>query len=132
MVATVVLADDDDDLRAVYGPCLQEAGYTVWEAANGLEAVEQVRKYRPSLLLLDLWMPGLNGFEVLDRLRYDAAAAQMKVVMFSVQSDADSRLEGLGCGAVEFLIKGLSLADLRARIGRILADPEFAMPLDVA
>jgi CheY-like chemotaxis protein len=132
VAATVVLADDDDDLRAVYGPCLQAAGYTVREAANGLEAVEQVRKYRPDLLLLDLWMPGLNGFEVLDRLRYDPAAAHLKVVMFSVQSDADSRLEGLGGGAVEFLIKGLGLADLQARLGRILAEPQIAQPLELA
>ncbi|HEX8202676.1 MAG TPA: response regulator, partial [Isosphaeraceae bacterium] len=83
MDATVVLADDDDDLRAVYTPCLQAAGYTVWEAADGHQALDQVRRHRPDLLLLDLWMPGLNGFEVLDRLRYEPAAAHLKVVMFS-------------------------------------------------
>ena len=132
MATIVVLADDDDDLRAVYCPWLQAAGYTVWEAGNGLEAVELVRKYRPALLLLDLWMPGLNGFEVLDRLRYDPAAARLKVVMFSVQSDADSRLEGLGGGAVEFLIKGLSLADLRAQIGRILDEAPALLLTDPA
>ena len=128
MAETVVLADDDDDLRAVYAPFLRAQGYTVWEAINGREAVEQVRRHHPDLLLLDLWMPILNGFEVLEELRYDPAASRLKVVMFSVQSDADSRLEGLGGGAVEFLIKGLGLADLQAQIGRILEETR-ALPL---
>jgi CheY-like chemotaxis protein len=132
VAATVVLADDDDDLRAVYRPFLQAAGYIVWEAANGREAVELVRRHHPDLLLLDLWMPGLNGFEVLDQLRYDPAATRLKVIMFSVQSDADSRLEGLGGGAVEFLIKGLSLADLRMQIGRIMDESQAQRLLELA
>src|SRR5436305_11791044 len=80
VAATLVLADDDDDLRAVYAPCLRAAGYTVHEAADGREALDLVREHRPALLLLDIWMPGLNGFEVLDGLRHDPAAGRLKVV----------------------------------------------------
>jgi DNA-binding response OmpR family regulator len=119
-------------LRAIYRPFLQAGGYTVWEAVDGREAIELVRRHRPELLLLDLWMPGLNGFEVLERLRHDPAAARLKVVMFSVQSDADSRLEGLAGGAVDFLIKGLALADLRAQIARILDETPAPLLHDLA
>jgi CheY-like chemotaxis protein len=123
-VTTIVLADDDDDLRAVYAACLGTAGYTVVEAADGQQTVALVRARRPELLLLDIWMPGFNGFEVLDALRHDPAAARLKVVMLSSQSDADARLEAFGAGAVAYLIKGLGLADLLDQVRRALERAE--------
>jgi CheY-like chemotaxis protein len=125
-VTTLVLADDDDDLRAVYVAALHADGYTVWEAADGREAIAMVRRHRPDVLLLDLWMPFLNGFEVLDQLRHDPNASRLKVVMFSVQADGDSRLESFGGGAVDYLVKGLALTDFRARLRRILAEAPIA------
>lgn len=121
---SIVLADDDEGLRAVYVPCLRSAGYDVWEAADGQEAVKLVREHRPALLLLDLWMPTLNGFEVLEELRNDEAASRLKVLMFSICRDADARLESFGFGAVGFLIKGLSLAEMQERVRQTLAGRE--------
>ena len=69
MEATIVLAEDDADLRALYAEWLRRAGHRVWEAADGGEAVAQVRACRPDLLLLDIWMPVLNGLEVLEYLK---------------------------------------------------------------
>jgi CheY-like chemotaxis protein len=129
-VATIVLADDDVDLRAVYGPCLRSAGHEVWEAADGREAVTCVRQLQPDLLLLDIWMPHFNGFEVLDMLRHDPAATRLKVVVLSNLGDADSRLEAFGCGAVEYLVKGLALSDLLAKIDSALAEAALAVSLD--
>src|SRR5205814_93347 len=83
VMASIVLADDDEDLRAIYGPFLRSAGHTVWEATGGLEALELVRKHRPGLLILDVWMPGFNGFEVLEALRHDPASTGLKVMMLS-------------------------------------------------
>jgi len=123
-MTTIVLADDDESLRAVYAPCLRCAGYDVWEAADGREAVELVREHRPELLLLDLWMPMLNGIEVLEELRNDEVASRLKVLMFSVCGDADARLESFGFGAVGFLIKGQSLADLLECVRQTLAGCE--------
>jgi CheY-like chemotaxis protein len=122
MSATLVLADDDADLRAVYVPCLRAAGHTVFEAADGRQALALVRAQRPSLLLLDLWMPALNGFEVLEQLRYDPCASGLKVVVLSNMADADSRLESFGAGAVSYFVKGIALSDLMAEIDRILDD----------
>lgn len=121
MAATIVLADDEDDIRAVYAPILRSAGHTVWEAGGGQDAVDQVLRHRPDLLLLDVWMPGVNGFEVLEQLRHNPASSSMRVVMLSNMSDADTRMECFEMGATDYLVKGLSLSEFRDRIERILA-----------
>lgn len=120
-MATIVLADDCDDLRVVYGTCLRARGHQVHEAADGLQAVETVRRVHPDLLLLDIWMPNGNGFDVLNELRFDGAAGRMRVAMLSVLSDGDTQLEAFGGGATEYLVKGLSLADLADRVEALLA-----------
>lgn len=124
--ATIVLAEDDGDLRAVYATFLRAAGYTVHEAGHGREALELVRSQHPALLLLDIWMPVLNGFEVLEGLRHDPASAHTKVMMLSCQSDADARLECFGIGAIEYLVKGLPLVDLLAHVERCMAEAGVA------
>lgn len=123
-MATIVLADDCDDLRVVYATCLRARGHRVVEAADGDEAVAQVRSHSPDLLLLDVWMPGRNGFEVLDDLRFDPAAGRTRVVMLSVLSDGDTQLEAFGGGVAEYLVKGLSLAEFLGRVEGILAERE--------
>lgn len=117
-MAIIVLADDDGDLRAVYAQALQSAGHEVIEAADGRAALDCVRQRRPTLLLLDIWMPVLNGFEVLEALRHDPAAGRMRVVVLSCLGDGDSRLEAFEAGAAEYLLKGCALTDLLAAIDR--------------
>lgn len=129
-MATILLADDDLDLRAVYGPCLRSAGHEVWEAADGQQAIDSVRQIQPDLLLLDIWMPHFNGFEVLDMLRHDPSATKLKVIVLSNLGDADSRLEAFGCGAVEYLVKGLALTDLLSKIELTLAEAAVAVQPD--
>ncbi len=68
MEATIVLAEDDADLRVLCAQWLRRAGHRVWEAADGAEALSAVMAHRPDLLLLDIWMPILNGLEVLEHL----------------------------------------------------------------
>jgi CheY-like chemotaxis protein len=64
VVATIVLAEDDSDLRAVYAQCLRQAGHVVWEAEDGAQALALVRSRSPELLLLDIWMPILRPTNV--------------------------------------------------------------------
>src|SRR4051794_16315547 len=68
VMATIVLAEDEADLRALLAECLRRDGHIVWEACDGGEAVSLVRAHAPALLLLDIWMPVLNGLEVLEHL----------------------------------------------------------------
>ena len=122
MGATIVLADDEVDLRTIYAACLRAAGYEVWEAADGRQALDLVEAHQPALLILDVWMPALNGMEVLDQLRHAPCSGSMKVVMLSSLGDSDTRLEGFSAGVTDYWVKGLSLTDLCERIKRVLAE----------
>ena len=118
--ATIVLAEDDSDLRAIYAQCLREAGHVVWEAEDGAQALALVRSRSPELLLLDIWMPILNGLEVLERLASAPEAVGLKVVVLSHQNDADTRLEGFALGVADYWTKDMSVVDLRDRIEQIM------------
>ena len=120
MAAIIVLADDEADLRTIYAEVLRHEGYEVWEAADGAEALAMVALRRPHLLLLDVWMPGVNGFEVLDRLRHDPQATTLQVVMLSNLGDADTRLEGFAAGVADYWVKTLSVEELREGVRQVL------------
>ncbi len=123
VLTTIVLAEDEADLRALYAECLRREGHRVLEACDGGEAVALVRAHAPGLLLLDIWMPILNGLEVLEHLGRSAEAVGMKVIVLSHLSDADTRLEGFALGVVDYWTKDLSLAELCARIQQVLGQP---------
>jgi DNA-binding response OmpR family regulator len=125
MGVVIVLADDEPELRAIYSACLRAAGHVVWEACDGEEAIRLVIARRPSLLILDVWMPRVNGFEVLERLRQESHSSNLRVVMLSNLGDSDTRLEGFAVGVADYWIKGLSLADLQRRVERLMADIEL-------
>jgi DNA-binding response OmpR family regulator len=118
--ATIVLAEDDADLRGLYAACLRRAGHEVLEAADGAEALSLVRAHAPQLLLLDIWMPILNGLEVLEHLGGTSESVGLKVVVLSHLSDADTRLEGFALGVDDYWTKDLSLVDLCARIEHLV------------
>jgi DNA-binding response OmpR family regulator len=129
MRASILLADDETDLRTIYATCLREAGYVVWEASDGHETLIMVRRYRPSLLLLDLWMPGLNGLEILEQLRHDPLSGTMKVVILSNIDDSDTQLEGFSVGVTDYWVKGFALNELCQRVQEVLAETEVASDL---
>jgi DNA-binding response OmpR family regulator len=122
VAATIVLADDERDLRSIYAACLRNEGYEVWEAADGREALDLVAAHHPSLLLLDVWMPELNGLEVVEHLRNDALAGRMRVVMLSNLGDSDTRLEGFSAGVADYWVKSLSLSELCRRVKQFIAE----------
>ena len=129
MGAIILLADDEPDLRSIYAACLRKAGYDVWEARDGREAMELVRIHRPALLILDVWMPVVNGLEVVEQLRHDPHSGRMRIVMLSNLGDSDTRLEGFSAGVSDYWIKGLSLVELCERVKRLLAEAELAFDL---
>jgi DNA-binding response OmpR family regulator len=122
--ATIVLAEDDPNLRALYAAWLRRSGHHIWEAADGAEAVAQVRANSPDLLLLDIWMPVLNGLEVLEQLSNAHEAVGLKVVVLSHQGDADTKLEGFALGVADYWTKDLSLAELSERIELVLQNAD--------
>jgi DNA-binding response OmpR family regulator len=124
--ATIILADDEPILRAIYAESLRRAGYDVLEVADGRETLDAIAVCHPALLLLDAWMPVLNGFEVLDALRHNPLASSLKVVMLSNLRDSDSRLEGFSGGLADWWVKGLGLDELIDRVRQVLSDEPIA------
>ncbi len=127
MSETIVLAEDDADLRAIYAECLRREGYQVWEAGDGGVALELVRAHAPQLLIVDFWMPIMNGFEVLEHLTDSPQAVGMKVVVLTHQDDADTRLEGFALGIQDYWTKDHSLDTLCRRVHEIL-ETSIAVP----
>ena len=123
--ATIVLADHDPQQRSTYAQCLRQAGHDVWEAADGAQALAFVRAHQPELLILETWMPILNGLEVLEHLAGVPEAVGLKVVMLSNEREADTRLEGFALGVVDYWPRDMPETEFRERIDRVLlADPD--------
>jgi sigma-B regulation protein RsbU (phosphoserine phosphatase) len=114
----ILVADDDPMSRRLLVRTLAGAGFVCDEAGDGIEALRQVHEHVPSLLLLDFDMPGLNGAEVLKRLRADgdAAIAQVPTIMLTGHGGEESEVLCLEAGADDFVTKPINQAVLRARI----------------
>jgi DNA-binding response OmpR family regulator len=126
-MATVLAVDDEPDILEIVKVNLQIEGHTVVVARSGAEALELVRQQVPDLVLLDIMMPGLDGWEVLAQLKHDRAlnAGSVPVVMLTALTGDEDRVRGGIEGAVQYLTKPFVPADLCAEVQRVLdGDPE--------
>lgn len=105
----VLVVDDDSSIRAFVGQALRDEGYDVRQAANGSEALDALARSRPDLILLDVRMPGVDGWQVLDELR-SAAGPQTPVVVMTASYTGQDR--ALQSGAQGYLAKPFELSDL--------------------
>ncbi len=115
MTAKILAAEDVPDEARVLFDFLGAQGYTVIQAADGEEAVIKARVERPDLLLLDVRMPGLDGFQVCERLKSDPATADIPIFMLTGAGAIDDRVRGLGLGADDYLTKPYDFEELAAR-----------------
>lgn len=111
----VLVAEDDPDIRALIRNRVQHAGFRVAVAASGDEALELARTLRPDVLLLDVGLPVLDGFEVCRVLNQDPGTAPA-VIFLTARTTTDERVRGLGVGAVDYIAKPFEAAELVARI----------------
>src|SRR4051812_12959472 len=116
----ILVVDDDAENRVGYALLLREAGYAVREAVDGVACLQAVDKQPPSLILLDVSMPGLDGFETLRRLRAGSHRDVPVVLLTGNRVDPESIGFGLELGAEEYLQKPVRAAELRARIRALL------------
>lgn len=116
----ILVVDDEPDIVALVGYHLMKAGYKVSQASTGPEAVEVAKKERPSLVILDLMLPGMSGFDVLAKLREDSATASVAVLMLTARKEEPDRIRGLELGADDYLTKPFSPPELVLRVGAIL------------
>lgn len=112
----VLVIDDDDDLRNIYGIALRRAGIDVMLASNGEQGLEIVGRSAVGLVLCDVNMPGVSGFDVVARLRAAPHTATLPVILTTGTGDANSVIQGLESGADDFLVKPVRLDELVARV----------------
>lgn len=119
----LLVVDDDAALRAFVREVLQHAGYSVCETGSGLEAVDLVRRERPALVILDVQLPVLSGYEVCRRV-HDEGSAPPILFISGERTDALDRVAGLLLGGDDYLVKPFSADELLARVRSLLRRSE--------
>ncbi len=119
-VATLLVVDDEERNRALLRACLEDANTTVREASTGQAALEMIAVEQPDLVLLDVMMPGIDGYETARRIKEMAGETFLPVILVTALSDQESRLRGLQSGADEFLTKPINTHELGIRVRNLL------------
>ncbi len=117
--STILIVDDEPVGRDTLEALLMARGYNLAFASNGPEALAKAAELTPDVILLDVMMPGMDGFEVCRRLRTDPLLTEVPVIMVTALDDRDSRLQGIEAGADDFVTKPFDRAELRARVRTI-------------
>ncbi|MGA0919994.1 MAG: response regulator [Gemmatimonadaceae bacterium] len=116
----ILVVDDEPDIVALVVYHLAKAKYKVSSATSGSDALALAKRERPALIVLDLMLPGMSGFDVLDQLRADPDTASIAVLMLTARKDEPDRIRGLELGADDYLTKPFSPQELVLRVGAIL------------
>ena len=120
--ATVLLVEDDEDSRAIYGTVLRHAGYLVVEADDGEAALKSVRQHRPDLVVMDAGLPGMDGWDATAALKNDPATASVPILVLTVHGQRTDveRAEAAGCDA--FVLKPADPSGLAETVARMIAE----------
>jgi len=116
MTSTILIVDDEPTARQTIESILEEQGYRLEMAENGIQALEKARRILPDVILLDVMMPGMNGFEVCKRMRSEPLLAEIPIIMITALDDRQSFLSGLEAGADDYITKPYDRHELRARL----------------
>ena len=118
--ATLLIVDDEPQVRKLLETLLQHEGYQTRSASSGEEALTLVAQQPPDLILLDVMMPGMDGFEVANRLKSNPATSNIPIIMLSALNEPGARVSGLHTGAEEFINKPVEHIELWLRVRNLL------------
>ena len=125
----ILLVEDDKSLREIYGVRLLAEGYDIVSAGDGEEALAMAIKEKPNLIVSDVMMPKISGFDMLDILRSTTETKNIKVIMMTALSSEDQRLRGEQLGADRYLVKSqVGIEDVVRTVHEVLADAPIAAP----
>jgi CheY-like chemotaxis protein len=116
----VLVADDKATSRELVRTVLEKSGYSVAEASDGMEALKNAREWKPDLIILDLYMPGLDGFGVIQELRRDRDFATTPVMALTASAMQGDRERAFAAGFTGYVAKPISLSVLRIEVKRLL------------
>jgi DNA-binding response OmpR family regulator len=124
MTHSILIADDEPNIVLSLEFLLQQAGYRVRTAGDGQQALDAIAAERPDLLLLDVMLPRLSGYDVCQRIRADPRCAGLRVVMLSAKGRAAEVDKGLALGADAYVTKPFAIQELLAEVARQLQRPQ--------
>ena len=116
----ILVADDDEDILQLLTFRLGRSGYEIVQARSGDEALRLALELRPAVAILDVMMPGLDGFEVTREVRAHAETRAMGVILLTARAQAADVAQGMAAGADEYVKKPFDAGDLKARVERLL------------
>jgi pilus assembly protein CpaE len=128
MADKILIIDDDIDTLKLVGLMLERQGYEITVASNGAVGLSKAAAERPQLILLDVMMPDLDGYEVTRRLRSDPALAGIPIIMFTAKTMVDDKVAGFEAGVDDYLTKPTHPAELTAHVKAVLARASQAKP----
>jgi two-component system phosphate regulon response regulator PhoB len=120
MTNRILVVDDEPDITALVAYHLARSGYRVSTAANGQDALKAAREERPDIVVLDLMLPGISGYEVLRELRQRRDTADVGVILLTARREETDRIKGLTLGADDYLTKPFSPQELTLRVAALL------------
>ena len=120
MAEKILMVDDDINALKLIGYTLHREGYEIIAAQSGQEALAKAQKEKPQLVILDIMMPGMDGYEVCRRLRAIPQTAQVPVIMLTARSQVEDKVAGFQAGADDYLTKPVIPAELLARVKALL------------
>ncbi len=121
MPKTILVIEDEESIQNIIKAFLEDAGYTVILATDGLEGIEQFRKYRPDLVLLDLMLPKIDGFAVCEILRKES---HVPIIMLTALDDDASQMKGFDALADDYITKPFSMPVVMKHIEAVLRRAE--------
>lgn len=128
--ARILIVDDDRALAVALKDALGHQGYDVLVVDQGAKAIEAAQRYRPDLVLLDVMMPGVDGWEVLRRLRADPVTVETPVIMLTASDTEAAKVRGFTLGADDYVTKPFGLQELRCRVAAVLRRTLRSAPAD--
>lgn len=119
----IVVVDDDKTIREAIGFLLENEGYEVFTTGNGDDALLMVQDENPNLVILDITMPGLNGFRVSRAIRRDPENKRLPILMLTVMDNNNDKIAGCNSGADDYLVKPFETDEFIVRVKCLLGDP---------
>jgi two-component system phosphate regulon response regulator PhoB len=119
-MAKILIVDDEPSIRFLITATLEDEGYQLFEAVDGREAAKMVEKVKPDLIILDVMMPEITGYELCAQLKRDPATQKIIVVMLTAKGQEQDRLSSQQAGADQFLLKPFSPMELIALVAALL------------
>jgi DNA-binding response OmpR family regulator len=120
MALTVLVVDDEDPIRLLCRVNLEAEGTTVLEAENGQVGLELAKRERPDAILLDVMMPGLDGWTVAERLLQDEATRRIPIIFLTARADVRDRARGLGAGGLDYITKPFNPVELAGLVEEVV------------